>query len=109
MAVVVPKGTGIFPAGARKDGGRRTPWAGHSGCSGDKYAFVRRGEVNVKQTIVGTNGGGPDSTSVAGATSHIVFGRQIDARECMAHELPMNEIARVQYRNARNEVKTGSD
>src|SRR5580692_492907 len=109
LSIVVPERTRVFQSRPCNHLCWSAPWSAHLRRGADKDSFGRRGEVNVEQTVMFTNGRRPDAFAVAIATYHAVARIHLHALHDVPDDRPMNKVARLQDRNAGDKMKCRCD
>src|ERR1017187_1335297 len=110
FAIVVPERTWVIPACCRDDSFYRRPRAFGTACRGHVDSAIRRSKIHPEPPSMITNGAGPNSSSIAvhAIPSKLrIQGGQI--RNNMAHDLPIDQIPRMQDYHSGGVLHGGGD
>jgi len=104
-AVVIPQGTGVDPALGLLHQLGRIPGPGRIFTLDHKNAQIRIAVIDPVLVPVKTQTGRPDAVAVL----YLVIARRRQPLQCMADDLPVDQVARVQHRQTGYMVETGGD
>ena len=118
LAIIVPEGAGVFQHRLVDHLHRRAPRTFRLAGSRHEDALVRRRPIDIEQSGMMADRWGPDPASIAGAADrlgngigqavgagHVIFGREWQARQDMAKDRPVDQVAGMEDRDARREME----